>query len=230
MEGKLRRFAKTFLAGLLLLAVPLVLAALAWPRFIESASAPAVIRVETDRLLARDVPRDRLALASRDLHRIAPGNGEALAWRAELDALLAGSNDAALERARSTLLDGLSNAPANPRGWILLCEIEVAIHRDRAAPCMDTAFYVGPFDWFIAERRTVLTAYLWPQLDRDTQDAAARRLRLIWEDERLRAIALEAAKQPNGAALVVAAFAQDAASLRDFERELAPPQQRGGAP
>src|SRR5215471_15784112 len=106
------------------------------------------------------------------------------------------------ENAQTTLLEALSAAPANPRGWTLLCEIEINIDRDRAASCMDTAFYIGPFDWFTARRRTVLSAYLWPQLDRDTQDAAARRLRLIWDDAHLHQIALEAALEPNGAALV----------------------------
>ena len=214
------RYLKTFLTGLLLVAVPAGLSVFAVPRFAESASSPSVTGVETDRLFAHEVPRGRLARANRDLRQIAPGDGDALAWRAEIDALLAGSSDAALERARATLLEGLSHAPANPRAWTLLCEIDIRIHRDRAASCMDTAFYVGPFDWFLAERRTVLSAWLWPQLDRDTQDAAARRLHLIWDDPRLHWIALEAGLEPNGAALVTAAFAHDNASLAAFEREL----------
>ena len=216
----LQRFAKAFLTGLPLVAVPIVLCVLAWPRISETASSAAVNGVVTDRLFARDVPRGRLQAARRGLERIARGDGDALIWRAELDAILAGSNAVDLERARATLLEGLSAAPANPRGWTLLCEIEIRVHRERAASCMDTAFYVGPFDWFVAQRRTVLSAYLFPQLDRDTQDAAARRLRLIWEDPRLRPVALEAALEPNGAALVITAFANDNASLAAFEREL----------
>lgn len=216
----LLRFLKTLLTVLLLIAVPVGLGVLAYPRWSETASTRAVNGVETARLLAREMPRDRLDAARRDLQRIAPGNGGALAWRAEIDAVLAGSNTAALEKARTGLLEGLSAAPANPRGWTLLCEIEIRIDRDRAGSCMDTAFYIGPFDWFVARRRTVLSAYLFPQLDRDTQEAAARRLRLIWEDPRLHEIALEAALEPNGAALVTAAFENDNASLAAFERAL----------
>ena len=211
---------KTLLTALLLVAVPVVLCALAIPRFTESASSPVVTGVETDRLFAREVPRERLARASRDLRQIAPGDGDALAWRAEIDAIRAGSNVDALQNARATLLESLSHAPANPRAWTLLCELEIRIDRGRAAACMDTAFYVGPFDWFLAQRRTLLSAWLWPQLDRDTQDAAARRLHLIWDDRQLHGIALDAGLEPNGAALVMAAFAHDNASLAAFEREL----------
>src|SRR5207237_2603625 len=127
---------------------------------------------------------------------------------------------AALDPAKTLVLDGRAKYPASPRGWTLLCEIEVRIARSEAAACMNTAFYVGPFDWFVVRRRTVLAAYLWPQLDRDTREAAARQLVRIWQDPRLRAIAYEAARQPNGAGLISAAFSGDPDSMSAFERGL----------
>jgi hypothetical protein len=209
------------LTGLLLASVPVFLGLFAVPRLFGSSPEGPAAPVILDRLFAHEISRGRLEGADRELRHAPSGDGDSLAWRSEFEAVLAGNDPRKLEDARTTLVQALRVAPANPRAWTLLCEIDIHLHRDRAAACLDTAFYMGPFDWFVAERRTVLSAWLWPQLDRDTKDAAARRLRLMWQDTRLRRIALEAGLEPNGAALVIAAFANDAPALRDFERALA---------
>jgi hypothetical protein len=146
------------------------------------------------------------------------GDGETKLWRAEFLAVLAKKDKAQLEAARSLTLDGLAADPANPRGWTLLCEIEVVLGRNDASKCLDTAFFIGPFDWFVASRRTALSIYLWPTLDSDTQSAAARRLNLLWQTQGLRIIALQAAQTANGRTMLKEAFATDPAGKEAFER------------
>src|SRR6516225_1230704 len=113
------RLVQSLLAALLLAAVPVFLGLLALPRFLGSSPQGVVAPVITDRLLAREIPRTRLANAERQLRHAAPGDGESLAWRGEFEAVLAGDDPRKLEDARATLLEALSAAPANPRVWTL---------------------------------------------------------------------------------------------------------------
>ena len=212
-------------AAFALAAVLVVPAALliwvAAPRFSAGLAVRDTNAVLSDRLLGLAIAPAESQAAEAALEHAVPTDGESEMWRAELLAVREAKDARALARAKSLVLDGLTKYPASPRGWTLLCEIDIKISRSQAAACMDTAFYIGPFDWFVARRRTILSAYLFPQLDRDTQDAAARRFRLIAEDPGLRYSAYEAAHAPNGAGLVTAAFAGEPAALNAFVRGLA---------
>jgi hypothetical protein len=211
--------ARRLLFTLAILAVPpLFLIVLALPRFQAGIPLPSVQRVLLERLAARAVAPQRLEIAQRALSGSLPGDGENHLWRAELLALLAGRDDGLLERARVLTIEGLTFEPASPRGWTLLCEIDVAMRRSDAAQCLDTAFFIGPFDWFVASRRTALSVYLWPGLDADTRDAAARRLRLLFENPQLRDIDFEIARTANGKAMLAAAFRSDPKMLAMFNR------------
>jgi hypothetical protein len=212
---------RRFLVGLtfaVLALPPLFLAALALPRLEAASGLLSVQRVLLDRLGALSVAPKRLEIAQKALAGSLPGDGENVLWRAELLAILAGRNHALLERARLLAIEGLTFEPANPRGWTLLCEIDVAMHRSDAARCLDTAFYIGPFDWFVANRRTVLSAYLWPSLDADTRDAAARRVRLLFGNPKLRDIDFQIARTANGRAMLAAAFRSDPGMRAEFDR------------
>lgn len=203
-----------------LMVPPVWLAVMAVPRLEAGLAATHTEAILSDRRLSYAIPARESLRAESALASALPTDGESEIWRAELLAVRSAHDLSSLETARALALEGLSHFPASTRGWTLLCEIDVKLDRSRAPACMDTAFYVGPFDWYVAERRTILSAYLFPQLDADTQDAAARRLRLVWEDPQLRAVAYEAAREPNGAALVSAAFREDPLAMRGFERGL----------
>ena len=209
------------LLAFVLLAPPLALGVMAVPRFAAGLRAAHIDGVVSDRLSGYRIKPAQSRAAESALASALPADGDSEIWRAELIAVRAAGDGPALKRAATLARDGLRKSPASARGWTLLCELDMHIARAAAPSCMDTAFYVGPFDWFVAERRTILSAYLFPQLDPDTKAAAARRLRLVWNDAGLRWVAYEAAEAPNGAALVVAAFEGDAAGLTSFEHGLA---------
>jgi hypothetical protein len=212
------RFLRISILGVFLALPPLLLIVLAIPRFEAGLRLPEVKEVVLDRSLSLSVAPSRLQRAQRALANGIAEDGETKLWRAEFLALLAGSDRERLEAARQLTVDGLAAEPANPRGWTLLCELDVALSRNDAARCLDTAFYIGPFDWYVSRRRTALSVHLWPEIDADTRDAAARRLRLIWETPGLRNIDLEVARTANGQIMLEQAFADDPSSYAALER------------
>jgi hypothetical protein len=214
--ARLRILGIGFLACALAL-VPVALVTLAWPRLSDGAALAQITQVVDARERERSLPKSEIQ-AARAALSLSSQDGEALLWRAELDGMLAGNNAKSLEAARAETIAALKADPANPRTWMLLCELDTNLKRSDAGTCLDTAFYVGPFDWYVARRRAVLAAYLWPSLDSDTKDAAARRLRLMWETDitgfpRMRAILWDVAKMPYGRVNIDEAFAHDRATL-----------------
>jgi len=212
------RIIRSSVSLVLLLVAPLVLIGLALPRLLAGNQLPGVQAVLFDRIAARSIAPQRLEKAQAALASALPGDGVNELWRAELSALLAGMSKTRLREARAATIDGLADDPANPRGWTLLCELDIALRRDDAARCLDTAFFIGPFDWFVARRRTALSIHLWPQLDPDTKDAAARRLRLIWQTPGLRFIDVEAAQSANGKLMLAEALASDPGARVELSR------------
>ncbi len=206
--------------------VPIALVVLAWPRLEDGAALAQITQVVDARLRGHALPKATVEAARTALSQPSE-NGETLLWRAELDGMLAGNNAKGLEAARAETIAALKADPANPRSWMLLCELDTNLKRSDAGTCLDTAFYVGPFDWYVARRRAVLAAYLWPSLDSDTKDAAARRLRLMWETNitgfpRMRAILWDVAQMPFGRVNIDEAFAHDHATLHLIDLWLLP--------
>jgi hypothetical protein len=215
----------TGLAALLYLAVPVLLVIMAWPRFTAGLAVMDVQPVVTDRMYARAIPPAALSAAAADFGAAVPSDGESRIWQAEMLAVLAKDDVARLRDIRTMLIDGLKNAPASTRGWTLLCEIDAKLDLSQGAACFDTAFYIGPYDWFVSRRRSELSAVLWPLLDQDTKDAAARRMKTMWDtqisdDYPMRNILYDVDKQASGPALLQAAFATDPDELRAFNRWL----------
>ena len=220
-----RRSLGVGLSAIVYLAVPALLVLMALPRFLAGLALIATQPVVVERIHTRPVATPLLSSAAKDFAAAMPSDGDSVVWRAELEALLAGNDPAKLAAARDTVIEGLKAEPANTRGWTLLCEIDAHLDAPAAAACMDTAFYVGPFDWFVSRRRSVLTSALWPQLDRDTQDAAARRIRTIWDTRIdgtpiMRNILFDVDKDKYGPMLLQAAFSGDPDELRAFNRWL----------
>ncbi len=207
------------------LIVPAVLILLATPRLIEGVGAERALPAVNAAVNGGRLPIERWRYAADDLASTLPDDGDGLIRRAEMMYLAANGNAQGLAQAKSVVTDGLTRAPTNPRGWTLLCEIDARIARSEAPRCMDTGFFVAPFDWFVAPRRALLAADLWPTLDTDVQEAAARRVRLMWEsdhwdDHRVRDVLYDVYKMPNGAALLTAGFKFNKDELREFNRWL----------
>lgn len=223
---------RIFVAGAAGLAVPAILIALAIPRLIEGIGTEQALPATTAAVFERTLPTSNYRVAAGVLSSTLADNGDGLIRRAEMLALAAKGNDAELAEARAVVVDGLVKAPMNPRGWTLLCEIDSHIAPAQAPRCMDTGFFVAPFDWFVAPRRALLAAYLWPRLDADVQSAAARRVRLMWEsdswtDHRARQSLFDVYRAPNGAALLTAGFRTDPDELRVVNRWLMQKQMYG---
>jgi hypothetical protein len=223
---------RTVLAAAIGLIIPAVLIFLAIPRLIEGVGAERALPAVNAAVSGTRLPIDRWRLAADDLGATMADNGDGQVRRAEMIYLAANGNAAGLAAARAVAVDGLTLAPTNPRGWTLLCEIDARIARADAPRCMDTGFFVAPFDWFVAGRRALLAADLWPMLDADVQDAAARRVRLMWEsdhwdDHRVKFVLFDVYKAPNGAALLTAGFKVDKDELREFNRWLIRQQMYG---
>jgi hypothetical protein len=227
-----RAYGRTVLAAAAGLIVPAVLILLAVPRLIEGIGAERALPAVNAGVSGDSLPIERWRYAANDLSLTMPSNGDGLIRRAEMIYLGANGNLEGLAQARAVVVDGLTQAPANPRGWTLLCEIDARIALNEAPRCMDTGFFVAPFDWFVAPRRALLAAELWPTLDPDVQDAAARRVRLMWEsdrwdDHRIRDVLYDVYRTPYGAALLTAGFRNDHEELRTFNRWLIHQQMHG---
>jgi len=227
-----RVYGRTVLAAAAGLIVPAVLILLAVPRLIEGVGAERALPAVNAGVSGDRLPIDRWRYAANDLSLTMPNNGDGLIRRAEMLYLAANGNLEGMAQAKAVVIDGLTLAPANPRGWTLLCEIDARIALSEAPRCMDTGFFVAPFDWFVARRRALLAAQLWPMLDADTQEAAARRVRLMWEsdhwdDHRVKFALYDVYQAPNGAALLTAGFRSDKDELREFNRWLIRQQMYG---
>lgn len=218
-----RAYGRTVFAAAAGLIVPAILLLLGVPRLIEGVGTERALPAVNAAVAGERLPIARWQLAAHDLAVTMPENGDGLIRRAETVFLAANGNAEGLAQARSVVVDGLTRAPMNPRGWTLLCEIDARIAPADAPRCMDTGFFVAPFDWFVARRRALLAADLWPTLDSDVQGAAARRIRLMWEsdrwdDHRVKFALLDVYRAPNGAALLTAGFKDDREQLRAFNR------------
>jgi hypothetical protein len=214
--------ALTLSAALVLLTVPIVLATFAWPQFVAGVPAAGSETTVTSTVTGYTLSQAAYEQASRDLKNTPADDGFDLVSLAEVSALAAWRDKKPdrLAVARQLTIQGISRAPSNPQGWTLLCAIVARSSRMAGARCMDTALYVGPFDWFTARHRALLGTEVWPLLSPDTKDTFARRLHLMWDDTTLYAYLWDVWSAPNGAAVLTTAFAGDKDGLRRFNRWL----------
>jgi len=207
------------------LLVPVFLIVLAVPRLVEGIGLERARIAYEAAIDERPLPASVYQDAADAMSDVMADDGDALIERAELTELASNGRPAELHKARDLVIDGLLRSPVNPRGWTLLCQIDIYVSPTDASRCMDTAFFIAPFDWFLAPRRAVLAAYLWPQLDADVRAAAARRVRLMWEadewpDHRLKRSLYDVYRAPNGPALLTAGFEGDKDEMRALNRWL----------
>ena len=208
--------------GLLL---PLILIVLAVPRMLEGVALARARQATAASLVEEKFPLQGYAAAASELRSVLPDDGDNLIRQAELVAHAANGQAAGLAQARAIAVTGLLHSPANPRGWTLLCEIDDRINRPAAPACMETGFFIAPFDWFTARRRAILAADLWPDLSDDVRQAAARRVRMMWEsdrwdDHRVKFSLYDVYRTPNGPQLLGAGMRDNRDELREMNRWL----------
>jgi hypothetical protein len=209
-----------FLVLVLLVGIPFALAITAIPRLFAGVAAAPIERALISLTIGQPMPRAKYEMIAAALSNASTTDGDALITRAEAETRAAEDSRPDLLGARDSVLRGISESPGNPRGWTLLCELDAQFNLDQAARCMDTALYIGPFDWFVAGRRAVLASYLWPNLSRDSRKTSARRMKLLWANPSLRNIIWDVYNTKNGGEMLTAAFVGDRDTLATINRWL----------
>lgn len=215
--------AKIVIGGLLL-SVPVLLAFLALPRFLQGVAAEPFHRVIDAAELGENLPAATYRDASRALAGASDGDGESLYERAQLLVLSAQTDLPTIAQARILDVSALRAEPSNPSAWLLLCQIDALKSPSDADACLANAFAVGPYDWYTADRRMLLAAKEWPFLDEQVRDKAVSVILPMWaivwptNDATLRGTLYELSFTENGRQLLRAGFAGHRSDLRDFNR------------
>jgi len=189
------------------------------PRFIAGVGEEEARGPLYDAVVEHHLPPMAFQWASSNLDKTMAGDGDGLIEQAEMVALGAGRDQKALAKALGLVTQGIAQAPANPRGWTLLCEIKAQSGSADTISCLDIGFFVAPFDWYVSRRRALLAARLWPLLDMNVRDGAALRVRQMWEsdfpdDHRSRMALYDVFLEANGSELLRAGFAGHIEELR----------------
>ena len=210
--------------GGLLLSVPVVLATLAIPRLSQGLGVVGFRAVIDQGLLGAKLPAIQYRAAADALADASPEDGESLTERAQVLALSGTDNPATLAAAHSLVVDALRDAPSNPSGWLLLCQIEAQQKSAGAVGCLDNAFAIGAYDWYTAGRRMSLVASEWPYLTEPVRDKAVTYIMPMWNTTgwssglTLRQDLYALSFTQNGRQLLRAGFAGHRDDLRDFNR------------
>ncbi len=211
--------------GTLLLVVPALFACAAIPRLIFGLRTEATYRLVMSATFGKSVPVDSARAAAEAFARAPSDDGGDRAMAAEFLALGALGDPATLARSFRIVSESLAHAPANPRAWTLLCELEANRSPARAVACLDASFTIGRYDWFTAGRRMRLVAFEWPYLDERLRDQAASLVIPMWntwpqwtESVTLRKVLYELTRSDAGRQLLRAGLISEPETLRSFNR------------
>ncbi len=215
---------KTVLAGGMLLGVPAILSVLAAPRLVGGLGIEPAYRLVGEATLGVPLSASATRAAASAYAGVATDDADNLAQRAEFLKLADGNDPRKLLEVRELLIRSLTHAPVNPRAWTLLCRVEAKQSPARAVACLDTGFFVAPFDWFITGQRMSLVAAEWPYLDERLRDAAANEILPMWNSagwsngRTLRYALYDLSRFSNGRQLLRAGFISDRKALFAFNR------------
>ena len=217
------RPAKIVIGGVLL-CVPVLLAALALPRFLLGVSIEPFGGVIDSGLLGERLAPSTYRAASDALSGASDDDGESLSERARVLVLSAEKDPATIAQSRALAIHALQDAPSNANAWILLCQIDARRAPTDGVTCLDHAFAISPFDWYTAEWRMSLAADEWPYLDERVRDRAVSLVLPMWKvvwpvsEATLRPALYRLSFTSNGRQLLRAGFAGHRPELRDFNR------------
>lgn len=212
---------------LLALALGLALIVVAFPRLMAAiyAAPTSAVALKLDREPATVTPAELLAARRALQLALAWEDDGVLAVRlARVDLVLAAREfraggdplafvDDTIEAARR----GLTAAPAQARGWLLLAEATLARTSDPGAivPFLLQSIAASPHDVWLAPNRAELGVRAWPWLDAKARAAVAEQIRLTsmrWPDS-----TVEIARRAGDPGPVREALASQPAVLRQFD-------------
>jgi hypothetical protein len=202
------------------------IALLAFPRLSDGFAVDSAIPVPNYMLAGIALPHGSYDRASASLKRGANADGDAaiLAVEAAIHAgAPAGSEIPQLER-------GLSLEPGSARGWLLLAEASAPVHSDRAASALSQSLVLAPYDFWLAGRRSRLSAVLWSDLDVDGRAMARRQVVRLWEEPLLRTQLVPLFQTAEGRALLKTSFAAAPDELRVLNRWVSAEARKSAAP
>ena len=223
MGGALPEF-RLWAMRAVLLCPPLLLSIVALPRFASGVALEAAFPVPSYMSTARALPLRAYRETARALAEADAADGESQIARGRA-AYLSGEVG---PQVIAMTDNGISHAPSLAAGWTLLAALRTPVDRARAAAAVSVALELAPHDYYLAVWRARVAAPLWPDLDVDTRENAARQVRAIWSDRSqrhgLRTILVAA----DGPTLVTYAMKDDPNGLRALNRMVA--RERLGLP
>jgi hypothetical protein len=206
-----------FIGRALLLLPAILLALFALPKFLSGRELDAAFPVPVYVAMNVTLPPRSYGDAAARLGRARDADGGMALMQAELLALQNG-HDA---RVPALAGQGLSATPASARGWLVMAEAQRDFNPAFAARALGMALGLAPYDYWIAGRRAVDAARLYPHLRGETRAMAERQAQMLWDEPRLRPQLFTVLASPGGSDLVTAAFRARIDDLRALNRWVA---------
>ena len=207
-----------------LLCPPVILLLAALPRLASGMALEATFPVPAYMNVDRTLPLKTYRATAQVLAGAAEADGEAQIARSRA-AYLSGEVGPKIVAMAD---NGVSHAPSSAAGWTLLAALRTPVDRVRAAGAMAVAFELAPHDYYLAAWRARTAAHLWADLPADARESAARQVRLLWSDRKLRRQIRSILAVPGGPGLVTYAMKDDPDGLRALNRMVA--RERLGLP
>ena len=188
----------------LLLAPPLILMALALPRFFGGLALDATFPVPAGMASNRVFSRETYARTAAVLAVVDPADGEAQLLRAQ--AISQAGAPAVI--VRPMVERALGQAPTSIQGWMLLSEASLGADPASAVKALQMVMDLSPHDYWLVGRKTRTGARLWERLSPDTQQDLLYQARRVWTAPSLRSELLPLIRVEGGSMLMTRAIAQ----------------------
>jgi hypothetical protein len=182
--------------------------------FLNGRAVDAAYPVQLDLSVGIGLPRAAYVDAVEALGRADTGDGISTLYLAQSRFRSGTKPESVLGQARN----GLSLAPASVEGWVFYAEMLEQIDSKGAASALSQAFTLGPYDFFLAERRARLASRLWVYLSADTKRDTLRQVRLLWSEVGLRDAMVSLLSTSDGEKLFTRAYENDFDTVRTINR------------
>jgi hypothetical protein len=214
-----------WLFRLVLLAPAALLLFAAVPRFQAGLAVDAAFPVPAYLVMNAELPVDSYRAAAVVLAKANPQDGRSLIERAEA-AARAGTAPQTVE---DLLSAGLARSPASVRGWSLLAEQVASQEPARGVAYLSQSYLLGPYEYFVAGKRSRTAAILWNDLPAKPREIALRQTKLLWSETLLHSEIGPLLSVQGGSALMTLAFKDDPEEMRALNRWLATERRRAAA-
>lgn len=201
----------------LALLLPLALIAVAIPHLIDGVALENAFPVPVYTEMNVAMPRSSYVSAANALAQGMRRDGDRAVAQAEAEANAGGTPSDVV----ATLMSGLSQSPASPRGWMLLAERLSRTDRKQAGEALTVALTLSPNDYWLLGRMERDAGYLWDNLSQDARAVAVNAAPTLWKMPELRVYLRPVLATKAGPKLVTSAFQLDPEELRALNRWVA---------